>query len=74
MTMGDVVVDRTRHGRSAFVPRPAPTCQCAARELVVSRDEDGDWSCCGCGRLVGTSATSMRAVRAAVLERMAHLG
>ncbi|MCW3057659.1 MAG: hypothetical protein JWO21_1628 [Solirubrobacterales bacterium] len=74
MAIGDVRLDGTRQEPSAFAPRPAPTCQCAARELAVSRDEDGDWSCCGCGRLVRPSARSLRAVRVAALERAVHLG
>jgi ribosomal protein L37AE/L43A len=74
MTMPDVRLDGTGQEPSAFAPRPAPTCQCTARELVVSRDEDGDWSCCGCGRLVQPSAESVRAVRVAALERAVFVG
>ena len=68
------MLERTWAEPSPFAPRPAPTCSCAARDIAVSRDEDGDWSCCSCGRLVGASVASLRAVRAAALEGMLNLG
>jgi hypothetical protein len=31
----------------------APRCRCDAVETIASRDDDGDWTCSRCGRLVG---------------------
>jgi hypothetical protein len=49
----------------AFAPRPAARCGCAEHEVMASRDEDGDWTCLSCGRLVGHAVTRLRALRAA---------
>jgi hypothetical protein len=44
----------------------APTCGCAEHEVMAWRDEDGDWICGSCGRLLTPSLTALRALRSAV--------
>lgn len=51
---------------TVFAPRRAATCRCLHRELTASRDEDGDWTCCSCGRPVSPSATRLREVHSAL--------
>jgi len=56
------------HQTRVFVPRHAPTCRCADHEVMASRDEDGDWTCCSCGRPLTPSLTGLRAFRSAVRD------
>jgi hypothetical protein len=50
---------------SVLAPRTAPGCRCAARDVIAFRDEDGDWSCYSCGRLLRPSMARRRHIRPA---------
>jgi hypothetical protein len=54
------------HQMSVFAPHHAPSCRCADREVMASRDQDGDWVCCRCGRPLTPSLTGLRSSRSAV--------
>jgi hypothetical protein len=56
-----------RHVR-VFEPRHAPSCRCVDHEVMASRDEDGDWTCCSCGRPLLPSLTGLRAFRPALRD------
>jgi len=56
------------HHVGALAPRHAPSCRCADHEVMASRDEDGDWTCCSCGRPLTPSLTGLRAFRPAVRD------
>jgi hypothetical protein len=56
------------HPTRLFAPRRALTCRCADHEVMGWRDEDGDWTCCTCGRPVMPSITTQRAIRSAVRD------
>jgi hypothetical protein len=49
-------------------PRHAPSCRCADHEVMASRDEDGDWTCCSCGRPLPSSLTGLRTFRATLRD------
>jgi hypothetical protein len=51
-----------------FAPRHAPSCRCADHEVTASREEDGDWTCCTCGRRLPPSLTGVRAFRSALRD------
>jgi hypothetical protein len=52
MSTSDPSYQPAWHHVRVFVPRQAPSCRCADHEVMASRDEDGDWTCCGCGRAI----------------------
>jgi hypothetical protein len=56
------------HHMHVFAPRPTPGCRCAGHEVMASRDEDGDWTCCSCGRPLAASLARLRAYRSAVRD------
>jgi hypothetical protein len=68
MSTSDLNPQATWHQTRAFAPRHAPTCRCAADEVMAWRDEDGDWTCCTCGRPVTPSVTRLRTVRPVVRD------
>jgi hypothetical protein len=49
---------------SALAPHPARRCRCDAREIIAFRDDDGDWTCFGCGRQIAPAMTRGRSVTA----------
>jgi hypothetical protein len=53
------------HQATVFAPHHAPTCRCAGGEVMASRDEDGDWICCRCGRPL-PALTRLRSLRSAL--------
>jgi hypothetical protein len=68
MSDSDLNTQPTWHETRAFAPRPAPTCRCADHEALASRNEDGDWTCCTCGRPVKSSVLTLHAVRSAICD------
>ena len=52
--------------QNVFAPRHAPSCRCVDHEVMASRDEDGDWTCCRCGRPLTPSLSGLRFFRSAV--------
>jgi hypothetical protein len=50
--------------KSALAPHPAAQCHCDAREIIAFRDDDGDWTCFGCGRQIAPAMTRLRSVTA----------
>jgi hypothetical protein len=67
MSTGDLNRRTTSDQTRVFAPRHAPCCRCADHEVTASRDEDGDWICCGCGRQL-TPSLGLRGLRPAVGE------
>jgi hypothetical protein len=55
------------HQTRVFVPA-MPRSTVADHELMASRDEDGDWTCCSCGRPLTPSLTGLRASRSALRD------
>jgi hypothetical protein len=74
MSTSDITLQPAWHDTPEAAPQPGATCRCAAHDVVAWRDEDGDWTCCGCGRPIEASATSHPGVRALTVERMLPLG
>jgi hypothetical protein len=68
MSTSDLNHQPTWHQMHVFAPGYAPTCRCADHEVMASRDEDGDWTCCSCGRPLTPSLTGLRALRSAVRD------
>jgi hypothetical protein len=59
---------RTSGDKQVLAPRSAPRCHCVAGDIMALRDEDGDWSCHSCGRLLRPAMARFRHIRAAVSE------
>jgi hypothetical protein len=55
-------------------PRPAARCRCDAREIIAFRDDDGDWTCFGCGREIAPATTRARSVIASAGHSAPPLG
>ena len=68
MSTGDLNHQPAWHHMRVFAPRHAPSCRCADREVMASREEDGDWTCCSCGRPLAPSLTRLRAFRSALRD------
>jgi hypothetical protein len=68
MSISDLKHQPAWHHVRVFAPLHAPSCRCADREVMASRDEDGDWSCCSCGRPLTPSLIGLRAFRSAVRD------
>lgn len=68
MSTNDLNHQPAWHHVRVFAPRRAPSCRCADHEVMASRDEDGDWTCCSCGRPLPLSLTGLRALRSAVRD------
>ena len=60
------------HHMPVSAPRRSLSCRCVEHEVMGSRDEDGDWTCCGCGRPLAPSLTRLRAVRSALRDSQLH--
>jgi hypothetical protein len=65
MSTSDLKHQPAWHHMHVFASRHAPSCRCTGHEVVASRDEDGDWTCCSCGRPLTSSLTGLRALRSA---------
>jgi transcription initiation factor TFIIIB Brf1 subunit/transcription initiation factor TFIIB len=39
-----------------MTPNWAPHCGCTEHEVIAYADEDGDWTCSKCGRLLGRAS------------------
>jgi hypothetical protein len=63
MSPSDLNSQATWHPGLLYAPRCAPVCHCLDQDVTASRDEDGDWTCCSCGRAVAPPVTRLRAVR-----------
>jgi hypothetical protein len=72
MSTSDLNHQPACHRTRVFGPRRAPSCRCEYHEVMASRDEEGDWICCNCGRPVLPSLTGLRAVRAALRDAALH--
>jgi hypothetical protein len=68
MSTSDLNHQLAWHHARVFAPRRAPGCRCADHEVMASRDEDGDWTCCSCGRPLAPSLTGPRALRSALRD------
>jgi hypothetical protein len=68
MSTSDLIEQRAWHHTRVFAPRHAPTCRCAEHQLMASRDQDGDWTCCRCGRQLTPSLTGLRAFSSAARD------
>ena len=42
--------------------------RCADREVIASREEDGDWTCGSCGRPLAPPLTRLRAFHSALRD------
>jgi hypothetical protein len=62
MSPSDLNPQATWHPGLVYAPRRAPACHCMDHEVMASRDEDGEWTCCSCGRPVTPSVTRLRTV------------
>jgi hypothetical protein len=40
-------------------------CRCSARDVMAFRDEDGDWTCSSCGRLLRPAEALLRQIQPA---------
>lgn len=72
MSTSDVNPQPAWHHERVFAPRHAPSCRCVDHEVMASRDEDGDWTCCSCGRPLLRSLTGLRAFRSALRDSALH--
>jgi hypothetical protein len=72
MSTSDLHHDLGWHQTSVFAPNHAPSCRCADREVMASRDDDGDWTCCRCGRPLTPSLTGLRSFLSAVSALELH--
>lgn len=72
MSTSDVNPQPAWHHERVFAPRHAPSCRCVDHEVMASRDEDGDWTCCSCGRTLLRSLTGLRAFRSALRDSALH--
>jgi hypothetical protein len=72
MSTGDLNSQPAWHDVGVFAPRHAPSCRCVDHEVMASRDEDGDWTCCSCGRPLLPSLTGLRAFRPALRDSGLH--
>jgi hypothetical protein len=63
MSPSDLNPRARRHPWLAYAPHRAPVCHCLDHDVMASRDEDGDWTCCSCGRPVTPAVRRPRAVR-----------
>jgi hypothetical protein len=68
MSTSDLNDQPALHRMRVFAPRHAPSCRCVEHEVMASRDEDGDWTCCSCGRPLPPSSTRVRAFRSALRD------
>jgi len=68
MSTSDLSHQPAWHQMRVSAPRRAPTCRCADHEVMASRDEDGDWTCCSCGHPLLPSLTGLRALRSALRD------
>jgi hypothetical protein len=62
MSTSDLNRQQARHRVRVFAPRHAPSCRGADHGVMVSHDEDGDWTCCSGGRALAPSVTGLRAL------------
>jgi hypothetical protein len=62
MSSSHLNLERTWHQPPVFAARHAGRCRCVNQEVMACRDEDGDWTCCTCGRPVARSASRPRDV------------
>jgi hypothetical protein len=72
MSTSDLNHQPAWHHTRVFAPRRAPSCHCEYHEVMASRDEEGDWICCNCGRPVLPSLTGLRAFRRALRDSAVH--
>jgi hypothetical protein len=68
MSTSDLNHQPAWHHVRVFAPRHGASCRCADHEVMASREEDGDWTCCSCGRPLPPSLTGPRTFRAALRD------
>ena len=68
METSDLDPQATWYETPLSAPVCAPTCRCENHDVMASRDEDGDWMCCACGRAITASVTTLRAVDTVVRD------